>query len=565
MTEAEELEELEYLRLKAKAAAARPAEAPAAAPERAAPDVGVAETLLNSTGKALPGGHLLSNALTALGLSAFGPSAGARLTPQAAAELGMPQEAARPGFVDNYRTARDRLAERTAAGADQNKWASGIGTVIGTGLSLAAPLPRVTVGAGATGRILSNALTAGGYGALNGALNSRGDLTRGDVGQVLKDAVGVEGLQRAAAAAHEGRYGRAALDVMGAGGLGGAVTGGALGAGVEGLRAVASPLAGSIRAMALNQGRRVLTNGADSLSKRGPIADAAVEETIRSGAMPAFSNTTGVLRRLGGVVEEVDQQRQGILAALEARGVRGPDARVVADQLMASGGALERNTLNNALPARYLETADSLLGKAGPRGELGLTQAESLKRSAQDMARYGRFEETPLNEVNRDIASTIRQANEDAIASAAARAPADAELQALNAQFVPTKQRLGNLLQAEEAATRGAARAAQRGHFGLKQTMHAGAAIASGHGALAAPVALASHFLQNRAPSAVANYGLALADALGRNPDAEGRLGQLAGLLTGNLDRPPAMTPALAGTPQRNLQLAQALREDSNL
>jgi hypothetical protein len=561
-----------YLAEKRAAAAAEPDFDPVAylAEKRgakAAPNVGVAETLLNSTGKALPGGHVLSNALTALGLSALGPKAGARLSPQAAAELNMPQEAAQPGYLENYRAARDRLAERTEAGSQQNKWASGIGTTLGTALSLAAPLPKVTVGGGVTGRILSNALTAGSYGALNGVLNGRADLTKGEGGQALKDAVGVEGLQRAAEDWKAGNKGRAALDVMGAGGLGGAVTGGALGAGMEGIRAVASPLAGALKSMAINQGRRVLTNGSGTLSSRMPVSPEAVEEAIRGGAIKPFGNTEGAAQRLGSLVEQVDEKRQGIISALEAKGVRGPDARKVADQLMATGAGMERQTMNNALPQEYLSQAENLLGKAGQEGELGLTQAENLKRSLQKQARYGRPEDTEINNVRKEIASTMRQANEDAISQAAQASPKDAQLQQLAADFGPVKQQEGRLLEALAAAERGARAGANRGHFGLKQTLHAGAAIASGHGALAVPAAAASHFLQNRAPSAVASYGLSLADALSRSPGQGGRTGQLAELLMGALGPPPLMTPAMAAAqpPTREQQLAQALRGDTNL
>lgn len=556
------------------------------APTRTKPQVGAGETFLNKAGEALPAGRPLSMALATLfgqGAKALGVgSPGARLTPQAQAELDAgagdiaPAERtalragprnALPGVLEMYRQLRDRAAERTAAGEEQNRLAGKAGTVFGTGLSIAAPfLPKASAGSGAAGRILSNALTGAGYGVVNGATNGRADLTKGEVGQFLKDAAGSEGLTQAAEDAKAGKYGRAALDVASSGGIGGGLTGGALGAVGEGVRAAARPLAESIKAGALSQGRRALLSGADSLSRRTPVADAAVEEAIRSGAMPAFSNTKGILKRLGGVVEEADQQRQSIIGALEAKGVKGPDARAVADQLVTKGAAVERNTLNNALPAKYLEQADNLLGKAGPNGELGLTQAEKLKGSAQDLAKYGKFEETPLNEVNRDIAATIRQANEDAIAKAAQASSGDTELQALNSQFVPAKQRLGNLLQAEEAATRGASREANRGHFGLKQTMHGAAAIASGHGLLAAPLAMGSHFLQTRAPSAVANYGLSLADILRGAPQVTAPAsGKLMELLSGALGPRPSMTPAMAEKPkQQRLQaLAEALRGDN--
>ena len=206
--------------------------------QAAAPQVGGVETFFDNVNDATPGMRTASNVLAALGLSAFGPKAGARLTPQAAAELGMPQEQPRPGLVDNYRTIRDTHAARTEAGNQQNEGAALGGKLVGTALSLGAPLPKVSVGTGAAGRIASNALTGGAYGAANAVLNGKADLTRGEVGQLAKDVVGVNALRKAGKDWSEGKKLAAVLDVMGAGATGGLVTGGTLGGVVEGARAV---------------------------------------------------------------------------------------------------------------------------------------------------------------------------------------------------------------------------------------------------------------------------------------------------------------------------------------
>lgn len=237
-------------------------------------NAGAGETFLNKTAEALPLGRQAVNALTALGMSAmpFVAPSGAKLTPQARAALESgagemsPEErqallaGPKPGsLLENYRNARESFADRTARGAEAHKTAAGLGTVAGTALSLAAPLPKFTVGSGGlAGRLASNALTAGAYGAVNGAANSRGNLSEGDFGQVASDALGVEGLQRAAAAAGEGKYGRAALETMGAGGVGGALTGG-----------LVVPAAGAVLKGALKGGKALGVGALRALAKPG--------------------------------------------------------------------------------------------------------------------------------------------------------------------------------------------------------------------------------------------------------------------------------------------------------
>lgn len=291
MTEAEELELLELEEEEAKHLASAPK--PKAAPRDQGfrqkldsaisgsvdrQDVGAGETFVNKTAEALPLGRQAVNGLTALGMSAmpfaswFGPQ-GAKLTPQAkealaagAGEMSPEERQAllagpkKPGsLLENYRNARESFADRTARGAANHKLAAGLGTGVGTALSLLAPLPKVTLkGGGLAARLGSNALTAGAYGALNGAANGRADLTQGEFGQLAKDAVGVEGLQRAAAAAGEGNYGTAALETMGAGGVGGALTGG-----------LVVPAAGAVLKGALKGGKALGVGALRALAKPG--------------------------------------------------------------------------------------------------------------------------------------------------------------------------------------------------------------------------------------------------------------------------------------------------------
>lgn len=293
---------------------------------------------------------------------------------------------------------------------------------------------------------------------------------------------------------------------------------------MEGGRAALSPLSGSIRNAAISSGRRVLTNGADSLSKNEPIAESAVESAIREGAIRPFGNNAGTYERLQGLSEEAGDHYRQIVSQLEAEGVRGPRAQEIADQLMGRGATLETRTgANKAIPNAYVDEAANAEAIANPEGRLGLTQAEDVKRALQRQAKYGKFEETPLNEARRDIASVYRAATERAVDEGAINGTPAA--QNLASQFVPAKQRLGNLLTAEEAARRGYARGAQRSHLG---PMELGAGLAEmAHGApgMAIPATLGMKLLRGRMPSTVASYGLDLSDAL--RPAATNEAGDL--------------------------------------
>lgn len=304
----------------------------------------------------------------------------------------------------------------------------------------------------------------------------------------------------------------------------GAFLGGFLPVAAEGGSMAAAPVANAIRETALNQGRRVLTNGADSLSTRQPVRDAAVESAIREGAIRPFGNTHGTFLRLQDAVERQDAIRQGVIDELHGLGVQGPAAHAVADRLMRRAMEIEPNEMNPAVVNHYLDEAQQVLTKAPEGGSLTLPQAERLKSTLTRDAKYDRTTSSAVNDARRGAAAVFRQANEDAVEQAGQTAGEGSRVRALADQFVPVKQRTGNLIEALNAAERGNARGMQRGHFGLKETVHAAGAVAAGHPGLAPVVGIASSLLKNRVPSAVASYGLRLSDALGRQP------GTLAGL-----------------------------------
>lgn len=524
------------------------------------PEVGADETFINRTASALPLGRTLVNAMSALALQSarsqgYGNSQ-VKLTDKAKREmdaLGIPYEAESnalgDSMLDSYRQTRDRFDKRTAVGSLQNPKTALAGAGTGLALSLAAPLPKVTVGSGAAGRIASNALTGGAYGGVNALANGRADLTRGEVGKALSETVGAEGLQDVYRNAKDGRVGAALLDLLNSGVVGGTLSGGLLSGAGEVARAsgLTAKVAEGLKRFSLDKGRKVLTNGADQLSTRQPVADDAVEEAIRSGAIKPFSTNEATLGRLEKLTEQAGDEYGRVLAELEARGVRGPDARKLADELLSEAARREANSgANKGLANMFADEAANAEALAAGGKTLGLRQAENVKRSLQREAKYGRYEETPANEVKRDLASTYRRANEEAIDAAARANP---ELAPVADRFVPVKQRLGRLLEAESAAERGAARGATRGassDFGLKASA---AAVAAGQPGLI-PAAIASNVVKARLPSAMAAFGMRASDAL-RTPGAGGRAGQLAELLSN------ALGPSSSGglTPQEKALL----------
>jgi hypothetical protein len=222
--------------------------------------VGGAETYVNDAVDMLPGGRPLVNSLSAGLVKLLTPSR-ARLG-KAALDAGGKQSEAAPGLVDTYRNVRGAEAMREARGDADNPMAALAGKGTGLALSLLAPLPKFTAGAGAgpLGKLLATGGTALGYGALNALTNGRADLTKGEVGQALEDLKGTEGLAASKEDFKAGNYGRAALDFAGAGIPGALGTAGAISA--------VAPIAGKVGGAAL---RRLVkpTDDARALMDKG--------------------------------------------------------------------------------------------------------------------------------------------------------------------------------------------------------------------------------------------------------------------------------------------------------
>jgi hypothetical protein len=380
-------------------------------------------------------------------------------------------------LAELYREERDGFRRDNLSAEASRPGAYFAGNVLG-GLGTAAALPGAGVKTGL------QALKAGaGLGAAGSLGASGADLSRGEVGGALLDTTLGTGL--------------------------GAVTGGGGFAAMKVAPTVLRKARQKLEEVAVRQGRRVLTSGADSLSSRAPVSGEAVKEAISSGGILPFGTTSGAFKRIERKAGDLGKVYGEIIETLEARGVRGPVAAEVADEIVKRGAAIEPNTMIPAIPREYLRQATELVGKAGNSPTLGLRQAEELKRSLQHGAKFDRLKASPLEGAKRDIASIVREANETAI-ERAGRANPGTEIAELAENFVPVKQRLGRLIEAREAARRGNQRSLQRRGVGMSDMMAAGTgAAASGGLGGAALLGTLNKLARERGTSAVASgaYG----------------------------------------------------------
>ena len=437
--------------------AAQPVD-PNALPAQLARPVGADETFAIRAADALPLGRPIVNTLAAMvgqTARAGGVGApGARLGPASIAALqeqglDVPEQPASQigSFLEEYRRIRDERDIRGDVGSAHNKWAGRAGTGVGIAATALVPVANALKGPQSLGRSAGIAALLGG---LQGTGDSRADLTRGEVGQQALDT--------------------------GVGAAFGAV-GGVLGHGMSKAAPYAfAKLRDYLTKGSMNAGRRALLGGADSLSGRIPVSDEAVKEAIDQGAIRLGGSTQGTSRRLDAARETVGDAYGSVLDALEAAGVRGPNAGQVAQQLRARGAEIAPTTIQPNVPRAFTTAADrvaakGVVGVGDEAGTLGLRQAESIKRSAQDLANYARLakQDKPLNLAQKEVASIIRRANEDAVEQAGQRM--GGEVGELAESFVPLKTQLGRLIEASDAAERGAAAAGRRSGSSLTGTV----------------------------------------------------------------------------------------------
>lgn len=351
---------------------------------------------------------------------------------------------------ERYATARDAARAENAAAKKAHPVAYAGSNVAGGIIStLAAPVFRAAQGAS----LLARAGAGAASGLPIGAALAAGESEADTLGGVASDAA--------------------------AGAAGGAVVGGALPAVGAAVSRPAKAFGDWLSRKSTDWGRKVLTGGYTPLSVKKPISAEAVEEAYRQGAIKPLGTTERAAAVLGEARESVGDAYGQILAALEAKGVTGPNAILLARDLAAEAKRSSANSLASARPGLFQGAADELASKvpAAPftSKRLGLTQAENIKRSLQQAAQNDYVREGGQSisaEARMDLAGRMRQAVEDAVQSQATKAPDEA------AAFVPVKQQLSRIIEGSEAANKGAARATRLKHHSLTDEIGKSAMIA---------------------------------------------------------------------------------------
>lgn len=442
----------------AKAAAAEPTpsiQAPA-------PDVGQGETFANSGANALPLGKQLVDLLSTGVLGALRPSPGVKLTPKAVEEmksqgLGTPKE--QPGLLELYRKVRDDREARTAAGEDQNKWTGRLGKGVGTALSIAAPLPGINVGAGMSGRLISNGLTGLGYGSIGGLTGSKADLSKGEFGQAALDTAGGAG---------------AGLGLGLAGGAGG-----------ELLAAVGRKVAPALQSFANRKALNALGAMKPELNALGSSAGQDLGQFARDSRVvtPFASKATMASRAKAGMSRNGPVTTSALreLDSLAAPGEQ-MDTRDAAERVAALAQSL-RSRPALATTANKIETeAERIAAAPGPNGELlpGASRM-SLADFEQNIARPYK-QTTNWNtdlalpkETLKQLPGTLESAVEEKAGQIANRTGSDALK-----RYVAAKRDFGKYADLSDIAEEGLKRQASNHSFGLKDAILGGAGMAMG-------------------------------------------------------------------------------------
>jgi hypothetical protein len=346
----------------------------------------------------------------------------------------------------------------------------------------------------------------------------------------------VQGLTEGDADLTNGEFAQAAREIADTT-LGGAMLGTVAGLGSE---VVGPLLINPLRRLAISQGKRTIQGNSDiAAATRKPLSDEAVEEVLQSGAIRPLSTTQATADRIEKLAIDRGNAYGRILDELEDLGVRGPEAKPLADKLYQRYLATYTSTsADKAVPNAFRKESRNLVDATlpGPRGvvegpalpTLGLRQTEAIKQTLQDRAKLDRLNARPTEEAMKEIAATVREANEQAVTAAGAASAPGSPVASLAASFQPVKAQLARTLEARHFARPGASKAEQRSGVGLKD-MALGASTGNPLAALA--LSTGSGFARNRLPSTISSGAHVLSSGL--------RDGLLDGTLT------PALAQAL--------------------
>lgn len=290
-----------------------------------------------------------------------------RILPRAA----VPPKDSEAVRLERYRAERDRLTAQNEAAREQHKKTFIAGQVLG-GLATAPIAPGVNTLKGA-------AALGGTYGLISGAADSKGDLTKGEVGQVAKDSLVGGGVGVLAGA---GGYGLAKL-----------------------AGAVAGPLTKTIRGLgrarlfkaAVGQNKRAFTqmDGKGLFEKAGEYLD-----DIGIG----FGDTTeSIGAKLAKRADQIEADKSALVTALDEATPASVSPLDVAQRIEKEvAEPLKKLAANQAEYKQAMSAIDDVLGVGK---ELTFAEAAQQRAAFQQLANYNRQGNLPASEeINRKIA-----------------------------------------------------------------------------------------------------------------------------------------------------------------
>jgi hypothetical protein len=406
-------------------------------------------------------------------------------------------------LLDIYRQGRNENRAEYAKAKERSPYLYGGGSFLG---GMVAP--------GGAGKSIGKALKAGGgYGALEGMGSSEADLTKLDAGNLA-------------------RFG---IDPA-LGGVGG-VGGGAAGYGIQKYVAPAVKRGGEyLYKKGIEKAGKFLTGGVTSIDPKKAISPEATEEALKAGTIPYGAEIEGTLSRIGNKVKTGDAAREGVLDSSEFMGNEGPLFRKLIAEADKRGKQVASTSLNPAKEKVWFDLRDRLiqLAKRDPAtgtinsiktARAGLKRNEGFKSDLYDMIDWDNVTERPVNRQRKAAAAMLKEATEASLDAAGKKAGPGSFEADLAQEFRPVKQRLGNLLEAEEFALDAAEKARRKPE---KAPIRAGELLAWAQGipAVGPVVRGAQHLLETRGPATAArfNYDLGRAlQTLAENPAALGR------------------------------------------
>jgi hypothetical protein len=275
--------------------------------------------------------------------------------------------------------------------------------------SLLAPVPGMK-GGGALKTLASRALPGA---IVSGATSAfRGD----SPGEVLLKATGARGLQQAASDVSDGHWGRATLDVLGAGGVGSALLGTGASVAGDALSAAAPKLERASNRLAA----RAVRGTAGEYKKLGDEGVQQVGDFLHRKGAIGFGDTIHALApKVDAARAEAAQGMEAALAKAEAEGVRIPRSEYAQRLLNEAIEAQKYGPAAKDRVAQLLKAAQEAEESANSLGrDLTPAEAELWKQGYQEKA-YPRGEKplspSPAQATDMDIARHAKEVTENAL------------------------------------------------------------------------------------------------------------------------------------------------------